>query len=1185
MGNFFSRNNSINQDSSCIEEDENGTFYQPKDFNQLLKKIEIISKLENERLFYREINIKYELLDKISKKYGRLKNIKRFFIPIIGTISSGKSTFMNYLLQLNNILEIGEQITTQFICIIRHDEKNEIPELYEVSIVKRDHEAFNFNQKGNNLLSGQNNPNEILKEKIKRRNYEICQAKKNDDERSEKYVDPEDYFLIIKAKIPLFEGEFKDYGELIDFLDIPGLDDNGDTNFNNFIKIIFKNILFPIFIADLKTYMNDAPKDLIKNFIEYYFEKTKSNYIIEKNKSFDIGFYILNKIDLMNQNDKKENIINDFLKNYSSIITNSGEEILINIQQNVNFVDICAKELCNNFRNDQIIREIIEESSKSKYNSFKRFIKNFFKSKYNIDIKVVNKIKEDNELEPKLLINNVILKNNCQKFFNDEPKLNLKEYTYINNQIHKETNLKSDNEVKVKILIQNKIKNMLDDILTFKLNGLINEIVSKEQIQKFKEPNYYIQKFKSEKFIEEFNSEIESLFLDQDLEIDNKFSKIKEILNKIKAFKNYYDKKKISIIFLGKVSSGKTSLMNSIIGHNYNILPITSKENTKNIFILKYSQKEIKLYESQLIENENGNYFEEKKENILINCQEINKNEIDIIRGKIKEINDKNELKYYTLYIPIEALESDKLKNIQDIELIDMPGIKKDLLEPGNIDLENFINLSNGFIFSFNTINIADNDSQNLLINIINYIKNRKDSFDFRDCLFHLNNIDVDEENKDKNIDIFEKEIKKNCISKLYNGNFLERIQMKEIIPSLKFNISYISNTKYEMYQKNVDKIESLDFINNEEGLDSLQEISEFLEDEYPICENESQGGCFNFENNKINEIIDKIKKLIKEENNDDGLLKKIAIHILSILKNKKSFKEYQSSYYDSFSNEFIKQLKFSEENNKYLKQIKFISYFLMIFYYLFYLDSLCLDKNKLNHFHNKITERKKLIETIYKKRDNDIKKKFEEVLKDIKIIEIDITNKFPINLFSVKSDDVIKNFIKKEKIEKIIYETIKNKLTNKLDSLMEEFIKENLSIISSILETNQFYNLFTNLALNFQIEDFKTNLSKMKLYFFLSFLGLAVPNVGGILLFLSWNAFGYYASNRIRLADYFKDIRNNLDVYQKNYEKKIKNIKEKFIAELDNLQSVSQKEIEYLIKRNFHSNFSRLTTKFLSEQ
>ena len=152
----------------------------------------------------------------------------------------------------------------------------------------------------------------------------------------------------------------------------------------------------------------------------------------------------------------------------------------------------------------------------------------------------------------------------------------------------------------------------------------------------------------------------------QDSNINGKYSKIKEILTKINDFKNYDKNKKIRIIFLGKISSGKTSLMNSIIGHNYNILPITSKENTQNIFILKYS-KEIKLYESKLIENENGNYFEEEKEIDLKNSEEINKNEIDIIRDKIKKINEDNKFKYYTLYIPIEALETGELENIQDM--------------------------------------------------------------------------------------------------------------------------------------------------------------------------------------------------------------------------------------------------------------------------------------------------------------------------------------------------------------------------------------------------------------------------------------------------------------------------------------------------------------------------------------
>ena len=982
---------------------------------------------------------------------------------------------MNYLLQLNNVLEIGEQITTQFICIIRHDENVDIPELYEVSIVKRDEgddEAFNFDQKGNNLLSEQSNTNEILREKIKKRNSEISKARGNDDERSEKFIEPEDYFLIIKTKIPLFEGEFKDYGELIDFLDIPGLDENGNANFNNFIKIIFKNILFPIFILDLKTYMHNGAKDLVKNFIEYYIEKTKSKYILETNKSFDIGFFILNKIDLITKKDKKEDLIQDFLKNYSSITTSSDDKISINIKENVNFIDICAKELCDNFEIDQIIREIIKESNNSEYNSFKRFINKFLKNTYNIEIKKSYEIKEDKNLEPKLLFVNQILKNNCQKNFNDEPKLNLKEYTYITNSIPQQSNSKSDE--KVKVLIQQKIKNMLDEILTFKLNGLISEIISKEQIQKLNEVKKNIEQFKPDEFIKEFNTEVENLFVDnQDSNINDKYSKIKEILKKINDFKNYYDKKKIRIIFLGKVSSGKTSLMNSIIGHNYNILPITSKENTQNIFILQYS-KEIKLFESKLIENENGNYFEEENEIDLKNSEEINKNEIDIIRENIKKINEDNKFKYFTLYIPIEAFETDELENIQDIELIDMPGIKKELLEFGKMDLNSLINLSDGFIFSFNSINIGDNDSQNLLTKIINYIKNRKDSFDFRDCLFHLNNIDSCGDNQDKIKEkkiLFEKEIKKNLNNNLYNGNFLERIHMREIIPSLQFNISYISNTLYEAYQKKVHKIESLEFIENEEDLDSLQAISYYLKDEYPIKEYENHDKHLNIENkikNKLNELNIEI---------NDGLLNEIAIHILTILNKKKSFfKEYQRSYYDSFLNEFIKQIKNSEENNKLVKYSNFISYYLRMFYYLFYIDSLCLDTNKINLFHNRINKSKDLLKKIYENRDSQIDYKFQEILQNINSIQSDITTKFQPNKFSfkIKSEEEIKNFIKKEKIEIMLSELINN-LTNNLNSLIEEFVKENLSIISNLLEANEYDNLFINLSLKFQITNFKT--------------------------------------------------------------------------------------------------------------
>ena len=123
------------------------------------------------------------------------------------------------------------------------------------------------------------------------------------------------------------------------------------------------------------------------------------------------------------------------------------------------------------------------------------------------------------------------------------------------------------------------------------------------------------------------------------------------------------------------------------------------------------------------------------------------------------------------------------------------------------------------------------------------------------------------------------------------------------------------------------------------------------------------------------------------------------------------------------------------------------------------------------------------------------------------------------------------------------------------MDSLVEEFIKDNLSIISGIIETNQFNNLFTNLALNFQIADFKTNILKTELRFFLtSLVGLftIIPFAPiGITFFIINNVFNYLALNSVRLTDYFNDIRKNLDTCQRDYKNKIKNIKGIFIEEI----------------------------------
>ena len=62
--------------------------------------------------------------NKFKKNYEynfiKYKTEERFLIPIIGMISSGKSTFLNSILR-GNYLSISTNVETSFICILRHN--------------------------------------------------------------------------------------------------------------------------------------------------------------------------------------------------------------------------------------------------------------------------------------------------------------------------------------------------------------------------------------------------------------------------------------------------------------------------------------------------------------------------------------------------------------------------------------------------------------------------------------------------------------------------------------------------------------------------------------------------------------------------------------------------------------------------------------------------------------------------------------------------------------------------------------------------------------------------------------------------------------------------------------------------------------------------------------------------------
>ena len=130
-------------------------------------------------------------------------------IPIIGMVSSGKSTFLNSLLG-TDVLEAKDDIATKFVCIIRHNQDLKEPIFYHLKLshdTKSD--DYNYIKDGDETRGA-----DKIKEKI---------AKINADELSSE-SNYENLFYMLELKIININNiEFlKKY----DFYDMPGLNEN-----------------------------------------------------------------------------------------------------------------------------------------------------------------------------------------------------------------------------------------------------------------------------------------------------------------------------------------------------------------------------------------------------------------------------------------------------------------------------------------------------------------------------------------------------------------------------------------------------------------------------------------------------------------------------------------------------------------------------------------------------------------------------------------------------------------------------------------------------------------------------------------------------------------------------------------------------------------------------------------------
>lgn len=278
---------------------------------------------------------------------------------------------------------------------------------------------------------------------------------------------------------------------------------------------------------------------------------------------------------------------------------------------------------------------------------------------------------------------------------------------------------------------------------------------------------------------------------------------------------------KILIPTIGQYSSGKSSLLNILIGEEY--LPTSEGVCTNVGIIIEYtSNKNIsELYEINL--EQSNKYFSFKKSKIICNDKTKIKDTIDKRNKEHRLLKLENS--FLLLKVNIKLFESLKEeKNREKILLIDFPGL--DVLEKKNFFssdvLSPLINQSDSFIF-INSQTINTNDNQKIIVNLVEKIKNRKISFSYKNCLFIMNKWDMHKKNdysltQAKNElkeifqnnhldDIFEDIDIINCSAKYYK-NFEKK---KNDILNFERYIEYLKNNFEEDYELNDDHDEDED--------------------------------------------------------------------------------------------------------------------------------------------------------------------------------------------------------------------------------------------------------------------------------------------------------------------------------------------------------------------------------------
>ena len=598
------------------------------------------------------------------------------YIPIIGEISAGKSTFLKSFLGIE-VLQTGAVTTTKFVCLIKNSNK-----ISFYHVIPRKHNEIFFEKDGIELKN-----EEDIKQKIKNINDSFEEKKGNQN----------DIFYMLEAPIKNIKNS-----QLLDsciFMDIPGLNEKGTTYLDDIFNLLTINdILFEIVVFDSTKIGSQSIFKIFKNLQSKNCLKREDN------------LYILNKIDECTcggDGDIIDIFKQYFYEQFQDEKNPTGIEI--NISKN-HFIPLnsllyqAEAKYKEDFYSLLLIELFSYIENRSKDDSYIEFLE-----------KKIEWIINQNNIDES------DLDDNLENLSDDDMNIIKKS---INDLFEILPNIKKDSNFSLGIDIEEPYKEEIKKLY----------LIHKQKLYK----NYFYSKSYNnlQNIINHFNIDLASppcaisIINNNNNDNETENDVLYEMNNFLKEnLKNQFESlksqlqiisenllgRKIRISFIGNISVGKSTVLNCIIGEN--ILPtkecectyrgiIIKHKNIDNYYLYKAKLKIIGIDEGY---NKYHNYIEDD-EPYCKGIEDINsylKN-----KNNDKQMNDDDA--FLVIHGRLKIFDLIKLdeKIINKIEFVDLPGHNRDNNEFNRKEYyNNILQFSNSCIYINDASSVDDEDS------------------------------------------------------------------------------------------------------------------------------------------------------------------------------------------------------------------------------------------------------------------------------------------------------------------------------------------------------------------------------------------------------------------------------------------------------------------------------------------